>query len=317
MTKRGASRREFLAGSLIHPAALAVIPSFFLSKGTTSATATANEDPTSGRTLIFDEGFKRLDPTIWNAGPKATTGPSGFYGRSAFARMSGEEGFNPYRIVDDAMASGGVALEISAKYIGTQMKIPNYYGNNIPEFQWVSGNIQTASSNGSVYQGWRRGYFEARMRFPAHPLTLPAFWFLNRNSILNPKTSVELDVVEQKGWEPNLYGSYLHEWGQPNEHHEGIGVPTLVDMTRDYYRYGILVEDTQCTPYFERKMITSSKNGLPAVWPLGRSSEMNKQGDVFWPLFTLALRADVPFPSPLKDEDRSAAMRVDYFRVYA
>jgi hypothetical protein len=139
---------------------------------------------------------------------------------------------------------------------------------------------------------------------------------MNGNNILNPETSVELDIVEHKGWEPKLYGSYLHEWGQPNEHNEGIGVATPVDMTEGYYRYGMLV-DAQCTPYFERRIITNPETGLPAVWPLRRSSEMNEQGDVFWPLITLALRTDVPFPNPLSDENRSAHMRVDYFRVYA
>jgi beta-glucanase (GH16 family) len=308
--EREVSRRQFSTGLVA--ASFSAMP--FLKNGTCAA---SGQDPTVGRNLIFDDEFEKFDLDIWHAGPKATTAPSGFYGRSAFARISGEMGFNPYRIVHDALASGGFALEISAKYIGARMNIPNYYGNDLAEFQWVSGNIQTASIDGSVYKGWRRGYFEARMRFPAHPLTCPAFWLLNRDSILNPKKSVEVDIVEHKGWEHKLYGTYLHEWGQPDEHHEGIGVPTPLDLTQDYYRYGMLVEDTQCIAFFERKPVRNPKTGLPAVWRLGRAAEMEKQGDIFWPLLTLSLRTDVPFPNPLRDEFKSAAMRVDYFRVYA
>ena len=37
---------------------------------------------------------------------------------------------------------------------------------------------------------------------------------------------------------------------------------------------------------------------------------------MFFPLLTLALRADVPFPNPLREEHKYARMLVDYFRVY-
>src|SRR6478609_7850059 len=80
--------------------------------------ALAASDPTSGRRLIFDEQFRTIDWTIWEAGRKATTFDPGFYGNSAFARSTGEEGFNPYAIVDDDATANGKALQISAKYIG-------------------------------------------------------------------------------------------------------------------------------------------------------------------------------------------------------
>jgi hypothetical protein len=278
--------------------------------------AQAQEDPTAGRTIIFDENFAALDQTIWHAGAKATTFDSGFYGRSAFSRFGGEEGFDPYAIVDDPSASNGKALQISAQYIGHRMQVPNYYGNNLPEYQWISGNIQTAKPDGTILKGWRQGYFEARMWFPAHPLSFPAFWLMNGRSILFPATSIELDVVEQKGWEHNLYGAYLHEWGKPGEHHEGVGVPTDVDITTGYFRYGLLIEGARCRFYFERKQIADPKTGKPIEWTLGRAAEMDAQGDVFWPLLTLALRSDVPFPNPLQPQDRQTHMRVDYMQVY-
>ena len=273
-------------------------------------------DPTLGRKLIFDEPFTEIDPAIWQAGPKATTHEPGFYGRSAFSRRGGEEGFDPYAIVDDPLASDGRALEISARYLGRPMKVPAYYGNNAAEFQWISGNLQTARRDGTILRGWRNGYFEARMQFPAHPLSFPAFWLMNGRSILFPKTSVEIDIVEHKGWEHRLYGAYLHEWGQPGEHHEGVGVPTEADLTRGYFRYGGLIEEDRCSLYFERRPIRDPKTGHPINWRIGRASELDAQSDVFWPLITLALRSDVPFPQPLKAEDRETRLRVDYIRVY-
>lgn len=279
--------------------------------------AQAADDPTKGRKLIFDEQFRTIDWTIWEAGRKATTFDPGFYGRSAFARSTGEEGFNPYAIVDDADATNGKALQISAKYIGKEMSVPHYFGNKTPDAQWISGNLQTARGDGTIMKGWRTGYFEARMIFPKHPLTWPAFWFMNGRSILFPKTSIELDIVEQKGFEPQTYGAYLHEWGQPGEHHEVVGVNTPVDMTTQYCRYGMLVTETECRPYFERRPINDPATGRPAVWTITRAAELTANNDVFWPLVTLALRADAPYPDPLLPEHMETSMRVDYVQVYS
>ncbi|WP_141652383.1 glycoside hydrolase family 16 protein [Rhizobium grahamii] len=306
MSRDGMSRRSLLS------ATGAVIVAGIAQRKVLAST----DDPTANRQIDFEDSFSQLDWSVWNAGPKAGTFDTGFYGRSAFARRSGEQGFIPYEIVDDPRAEDGKALQISAKYIGSPMSVPAYYGNTNPEYQWISGNIQTARKDGIVTKGWRRGYFEARMLFPSHPLTWPAFWLMNGRSILAPKTSIELDVVEHKGWEPTLYGTYLHEWGQPGEHHEGTGVPTGVDVTQDYRRYGILVDDTKCVPYFERKPIIDSRTGKTADWPIHRSPDLDVDGDVFWPLLTLALSADIPYPQGLTAQQLLTHMRVDYFRVY-
>ncbi|KWV57201.1 1,3-beta-glucanase [Rhizobium altiplani] len=302
------SRRGFLQASCAWLA-------FHCDDGT-AATA-SGDDPTMGREIVFEDRFNSIDWSVWDAGPKATTAANGFYGRSAFATKDGAEGFNPYAIVDDAAAEDGRALQISARYIGRPMNVPNYYGNSLPEFQWISGNLQTARKDGVVLKGWRKGYFETRMLFPRHPLSWPAFWMLNGRSILEPKTSIELDIVEHKGWEPTVYGTYLHEWGGPDEGGQSTGVETPVDMTASYCRYGMLVDDTRCVPYFNRKPVTDTKTGKPADWPITRSARLDEELDVFWPLLTLALRTDVRFPQPLQDADKFTYMRVDYFRVYA
>jgi beta-glucanase (GH16 family) len=301
------SRREFVQRTAAAGLLGAVGP---------GAASAAAEDPTLNRTLVFEDAFETIDWSVWNAGPKAGTWDTGFYGRSAFARQTGEEGFLPYSIVDDVNASKGKALQIAATYMGGTMKVPKYYGNNLPEFQWISGNLQTARRDGTITKSWRKGYFEARMLFPAHPLTWPAFWMLNGRSILFPKTSIEIDVVEHKGFEPNVYGTYLHEWGGDDQHHESTGVKTPVKMTEGYCRYGVLITDRSCTPFFDRQPVTDTRTGKPAEWPITRSKEMDANGDTFWPLLTLALRSDVRFPDPLLDKDKFTSMRVDYFRVY-
>ncbi|TGN68230.1 glycosyl hydrolase family protein [Paracoccus liaowanqingii] len=278
-----------------------------------SATSAASEVATT----IFEDPFLTLDRETWAAGPKAGTADPGFYGRAAFARWGGEEGFDPYAIVSDADASHGTALQISAKYIGERMNVPHYYGNEEPEFQWISGNIQSARSDGTIMRGWRHGYFEARMLFPEHPLPWPAFWFLNAHSILAPATSIEIDVVEHKGFEPHVYGAYLHEWGEPGERHDSSGVTTEPDMTESYNRYGVLLIGHHCVIYFNRRPIRDPATGEALVWTLSRSAEMAATDDVFWPLITLALRSDYAFPDPLLDTDKLTRLRTDYFRVYS
>ncbi|WP_439575027.1 glycoside hydrolase family 16 protein [Phreatobacter sp.] len=280
------------------------------------AIASVPDDPVQGRSVAFEDSFASLDPDIWLAGPKTTTAEPGFYGRSAFARITGEEGFNPYAIVDDTAALNGKALQMTARHIGRRMTVPKYYGNAHPEYQWISGNIQTARRDGTVMRGWRNGYFEARMWMPRHPLTWPAFWLMNSRSILAPQTSIEIDIVEHKGFEPTLYGTYLHEWGGKDVHHEGVGVPTGVDVTQGYYRYGMLVEGASCIPYFERRPVIDPRTRRPVAWTIGRAGQLDRDNDTFWMLVTLALRADVRYPSPLEPEHRQAHLRVDYVRVY-
>ena len=55
---------------------------------------------------------------------------------------------------------------------------------------------------------------------------------LNGRSVLSSKTSIEIDVVEHKGWEPKLYGALLHEWGQPGEHHADRHDRKLLSLRR-------------------------------------------------------------------------------------
>lgn len=315
---RGLSRRAVLARAGAAALPSVILPSYARTAavGAAGAGFDPERDPTEGRRLLFEDAFQTLDRSVWNAGPKAGTAEPGFYGRAAFARWGGEAGFDPYAIVDDPEAQDGKALQISVKHIGRTMQVPDYYGNALPEFQWVGGNLQAARRDGTVLKGWRQGYFETRMRFPEHPLTWPAFWLLNARSILTPQTSIEIDVVEHKGFEPHVYGAYLHEWGNPGERHQSSGVTTGPDMTRGYNLYGVRIEGGTCVVYFNRSPIRDPKTGAALVWTLDRAAEMDASGDVFWPLLTLALRSDYQYPDPLRPEDRQAAMQVDYFRVY-
>lgn len=275
------------------------------------------EDPVAGRKLVFDESFETLNRQIWNCGPKAGTAEPGYYGRSAFARFGGEEGFNPYAIVSDDRTENRKALQISLKYIGKRMHVPHYYGNDQPETQWISGNVQTARSDGTIQKGWRNGYFEARMLFPRHPLTFPAFWLLNGRCILSPERSVEIDIAEHKGFQPSLYGVYLHEHGGSDAHSYSTGAETPVDVTTQYCRYGVLIDGATCIPFFERKPVINPQTGAPNIWTIGRAAELDADHDVFWPLLTLAMLADYAYPNPLLEEHKLAHLRIDYVRVYA
>jgi hypothetical protein len=292
-----------------------------LAVGTLSVPEVARQDsldvdPRYGLKLVFEDQFTEMNASVWNAGPKAGTSPTGFYGRSAFARIHGEEGFNPYAIVEDRGALNGSALQISAKYIGRRMRIPNYYGNDQPDYQWVSGNLQGAKSDGTVTIGYREGYFEARIRLPKHPLAWSAFWLLNKECLLHPQKSIEIDIVEHKGWENATYGTYLHEWGGADEHNEGAGVGEASDLNSRYYRYGVLVSGGWSTPYFEGRPAKDGRTGAPIRWPIGRAHQMEVQNDVLWPLLTLALRTDVPYPN-LTPAEKLVSMYVDYVRIYA
>lgn len=58
--------------------------------------------------------------------------------------------FNPYSIVDDDAAEDNEAPEPAPSTLWPSMDVRKYYGNSLPEFQWISGSLQSARKDGVV-----------------------------------------------------------------------------------------------------------------------------------------------------------------------
>jgi hypothetical protein len=80
--------------------------------------------------------------------------------------------------------------------------------------------VTTLNAGGGT-RSFRRGYFEARMRWTKGNGAWPAFWLLSRTHATNPKwptaacplptcLSAEIDVFEGQGAEPNAFYGTIH-----------------------------------------------------------------------------------------------------------
>jgi beta-glucanase (GH16 family) len=126
---------------------------------------------------------------------------------------------------------------------------------------WYSGHVQTVNTHGQGF-AQRLGYFEARMVFPNSYMAWPAFWLKPRSKWLDLLAlELEIDVVEWYG--PNdakRIHATLHQAGLP---HHGIQPGVDADLTADWHRYGVLLDEDWITIYVDRH--AAARHPMPAL----------------------------------------------------
>jgi beta-glucanase (GH16 family) len=153
------------------------------------------------------------------------------------------------------------------------------------------------------------GRFEARIKMPYGPGIWPAFWLLGADIDENPWPNCgEIDVVEMKGYEPNLIHGSVHgpgysggspitkTFGFENDRFDVDFYVYRIDWGEDYINY--YVDDIlyqQITP-----------DDVPGEWVFDNP---------FYMLLNLAVGGNyVGFPTPSTNFPQT--MLVDYVRVY-
>jgi beta-glucanase (GH16 family) len=233
------------------------------------------EHPAHGRRLIWEEPFDQLSADRWYAGPK----PDGQeYGVAAFLPFQSSEA-NPYRVID-----GFLRIRASHR---PDRKDPVGLGRT-----WITGHLSSGFPDGTLRAGSRKGYFEARMMFPAGPGTWPSFWLLDENSILSSAKdgAVEIDVVEGYGHSQTSYVATEHDWPPPStpgshklaQHN----VSNIGDLSLSFHDYGVDITDDTVIFYFDgmEKFRT----------PLFRRDSLSP----FFIMLTLAISHDWPVDIP-------------------
>lgn len=199
-------------------------------------------------------------------------------------------------------------LEINANRLGNDSQLRCYYG----KCDWASGKITTAGKVSFTY-----GYIEARIKAPKGAGTWPAFWMLNTTIAKDPwPFSGELDVMEFKGSAPQItYGTVHYANAGGNHTWNGGTKDTMIDLSEDFHRYGMLWEPDEITFFVDDNVIhkvARTTTGLE-FWPFGK----NRSGadPKFYIILNLAMGGH--FGGAVDSGLSSATLSIDWVRYYS
>jgi beta-glucanase (GH16 family) len=166
--------------------------------------------------------------------------------------------------------------------------------------KYTSGLITTQFSFSQVY-----GYFEIRAKLPAGRGLWPAFWLLPEDGTWPP----EIDAMEAFG-ATSLAGqggaAMIHYASHSTNKAEECGAwyNTGVNITSGFHTYGVDVESTGITYYFDGKPYVTCKPNADAAKPL-------------YMLVNLAVGSAASWPgAPDSTTVFPAYLQVDYVRAY-
>jgi beta-glucanase (GH16 family) len=192
----------------------------------------------------------------------------------------------------------------------------NYAGSGT---NYTSGKIHTRGKFDRTY-----GRFEARIMLPAGVGMWPAFWLLPTSNVYGGwPTSGEIDIMENRGDQPNFMGSTLHygnAWPANLYDSNGWNLPNGQSMMADFHIFAVEWTAADMKFYVDGALIkteTKSPNSLnPAsnnavVWPWDQN---------FYIILNLALggwySGNPTDAAILASGGFPKSMLVDYVRVY-
>lgn len=130
--------------------------------------------------------------------------------------------------------------------------------------EYHSGMISTQRSLHVKY-----GYFETRVKFPAHGGQNSGFWLqsrMNTGTDLAPASSgVEIDIVEFfRGRHGGVVGNTLH-WGGYGENHKSMGNRTAFDDCGDWHIFGLHWTENEYTFFVDGRKTWRTSESISRV----------------------------------------------------
>ena len=266
--------------------------------------------------LAFDEDFNELSVSrddCTKARWMSHTPWWGDYGDARFCDANdGEKDFLekdfPFTIVKEAKderhngtykTTGGI-LRIEMR------KNPEWKEKDGWKREWAAGLLANCDTKGNGF-GLQYGYFECRMMLPHGPGVWPAFWLssqydrsLKGDQDPGKTGSIEIDVIEYYGMNPEGYQSALHVWSPGPHQGQGASIATKRDVCcDDFHNYGVMVMPDFITYYFD---------GIE-VWKAPTPKEHNKP---LMMLVNLAAGSGWPIDKMISP----SFMYVDYVRAW-
>jgi hypothetical protein len=110
---------------------------------------------------------------------------------------------------------------------------------------------------------FRRGYFEARMRWTKGNGAWPAFWLFSVARAARNVPSPEIDVFEGQGSEPNVFYGTIHRnssncCGMPDQQNGNNSQRERTDLTAGFHTYSALWSSTSVTWYLDGRKLMSA-----------------------------------------------------------
>ena len=251
----------------------------------------------SGMTLAFAEeftapvSFTRIGDADFGSAKPEWYGAQEF-GKAVFADPSA--GLNNLLVVDDDY------LRIAVSPRPASFADPMGWNR-----AHIGGMISSGRVGGAGFSA-QFGYFEARMLVPAGNGLWPAFWLLPSDNLSVPQLiGAEIDVMEQYGQKPIMSCQSTHQYTN--------GVATAVNDCGDrfpttqaalgWHTYGVKVNPDNIVFYIDGAVVATLPQIAGGDRPMYFMVNLALSGDQWWPV-------DL---APIGD---SAAMYVDYIRVY-
>lgn len=179
--------------------------------------------------------------------------------------------------------------------------------------QKVGDEVVSGRINARPQEGWRYGYFEARIKLPKGKGTWPAFWMMpvNVDWNTNPWPNCgEIDIMEEVGADANVVSSsihceaYNHTKGTQKTHAMNIGT-----AESEYHVYGLEWTADKMTFYVDGQvqLVFNKESDNHSVWPFHYA---------FYPILNLAWGGDWGGYKGVDESAMPCDMLVDYVRVY-
>lgn len=159
-------------------------------------------------------------------------------------------------------------------------------------------------------QGWKYGYFEARLKLPTGKGTWPAFWMMPKNYTAWPDDG-EIDIMEEVGYNPNYVSSAIH----CKAYNHSIGTQKTKDVLiptaqTDFHVYALEWTEDYIRTYVDGKELfyfANDKTGNKDTWPFNAA---------FYLKLNLAWGGNWGGAQGVDESVLPATYEIDYVRVF-
>lgn len=180
---------------------------------------------------------------------------------------------------------------------------------------YTSARLVTRGAFSQAY-----GKFEARIKLPEGAGFWPAFWMMPQDSVYGTwPTSGEIDIMENRGREPEKVEGTLHYGGEGSGHRytgKGYTFPNG-GKTTDFHTYGIEWEPGEIRWYVDDILVQTQNDWYSISKDQAANNAYPAPFDQkFYMILNLALGGNFDGGIMVKDDLFPGKMYVDYVRAY-
>lgn len=192
-------------------------------------------------------------------------------------------------------------------------------GNRVTEVKGGSLHINCFKEDGKIYsgrvyakvtEGWKYGYFEARLKLPSGKGTWPAFWMMPVKYTGWPGCG-EIDIMEEVGCVPNEVSSSIHctAYNHPNNTQK-TAKRMLYNAEGEYHVYALEWTEEFIKTYVDGELLFTFLNdgkGDDKTWPFHVA---------FYPIFNLAWGGNWGGMHGVDESALPVTYSIDYIRIF-